>query len=51
MLMGCVGIQLWNNQVSEYLSMRLLISNKGCHLEWFYRKNDAAAPLPEFTKR
>ena len=31
MLMGCAGIQLWNNRVSEYPSMRLLTSNKGWH--------------------
>jgi len=29
--------------------MRLLTSNKGWHSHWFYLKNDAAAPLPEFT--
>ena len=29
MPMGCVGIQLWNNQVGEYPSMWLSISNKG----------------------
>ena len=31
--------------------MRLLTSNKGWHSHWFYIKNDAAAPLPEFTGR
>ena len=31
--------------------MRLSTSNKGCHSHWFYIKNDAAAPLPEFTGR
>ena len=31
MSMECVGIQLWNNRVSEYPSMRLSISNKGWH--------------------
>ena len=31
--------------------MRLSTSNKGCHSKWFYLKNDAAAPLPKFTKR
>ena len=29
MPMGCVGIQLWYNRVSEYPSMRLSMSNKG----------------------
>ena len=31
MPMGCAGIQLLNNRVSEYPSMRLLTSNKGWH--------------------
>ena len=31
--------------------MRLSTSNKGWHSHWFYIKNDAAAPLPEFTRR
>ena len=30
--------------------MCLSTSNKGWHLHWFYVKNDAAAPLPEFTR-
>ena len=47
--MGCTGIQLCNNRVSEYSPMRLSTSNKGWHLHWFYVKNDAAAPLPAFT--
>jgi len=48
-LMGCAGIQLRNNQVNKYMSMRLSTSNKGWHSHWFYVRNDAAAPLPEFT--
>ena len=51
MPMGCAGIQLWNNRVGEYPSMWLSTSNKGWHSQWFYLKNDAAAPLPEFTER
>ena len=31
--------------------MRLSTSNKGCHSKWFYLKNDAVAPMPEFTGR
>ena len=31
--------------------MRLSISNKGWHSQWFYLKNDAAAPLSKFTER
>ena len=30
--------------------MRPSMSNKGWHLQWFYLKNDVAAPLPEFTR-
>ena len=51
MSMGCVGIQLKNNQVGGYPSMQLLISNKGWHSQWFYLKNIAATPLSEFTGR
>ena len=29
--------------------MRLSTSNKGWHSQWFYIKNDVAAPLPAFT--
>ena len=49
MPMGCADIQLRNNHVNEYPPMRLSTSNKGWHSHWFYVKNDAAAPLPEFT--
>ena len=31
--------------------MRLSMSNKAWHSQWFYLKNDTAAPLPEFTGR
>ena len=51
MPMWCAGIQLRNNQVSKYPPMRLSTSNKGWHSQWFYLKNDTAAPLPEFTER
>ena len=51
MPMGCAGIELRNNWVNEYPPMRLSTSNKGWHSYWFYVKNDAAAPLPEFTGR
>ena len=49
--MGCAGIQLHNNRVNEYPSMRLSTSNKGWHMLWFYVKDDAAAPLPAFSGR
>ena len=51
MSIGCAGIQLQNNRVGEYLPMRLSMSNKGWHSQWFYLKNDVATPLPEFTGR
>ena len=51
MPMGCIDVQLQNNQVGEYPSMRLSTSNKGWHSQWFYLKNDIAAPLSEFTGR
>ena len=49
--MGCAGIQLRNNWVGEYPSMRLSMSDKGCHSQWFNLKNDTAAPLPNFIGR
>ena len=51
MPIGCAGIQLRNNRVGEYSSMRLSTSNKGWHSQWFYLKNDAVVPLPKFTGR
>ena len=42
--MGCIGIQLRNNWVSEYPAMRMSTSNKGWHSHWFYIKNDAVTP-------
>ena len=50
MPMGCAGIQLCNNRVSEYPPMRLSTSNKGWHSHWFYVKDNAVAPLPAFTE-
>jgi hypothetical protein len=50
-LMGCTCIHLWNNQSSEYMSLKLSTSNKGWHSQWFYLKNDAVAALSEFIRR
>ena len=47
---GCAGIHLRNNRVNEYASMHLSTSNKGWHSHWFYIKDDAATPLPAFTR-
>jgi hypothetical protein len=33
------------------MSLQLSRYNKGWHAQWFYLKNDVAAPLPEFTRR
>lgn len=49
--MGCVGIHLGNNRVDEYMPLKLVTSNEWCHLQWFYVKNDANAPLLEHTGR
>ena len=48
-LMGCVGIHLQGQQVAEYMPCQLSRSNKRWHAQWFYLKNDPAAPLPVFT--
>ena len=48
---GCASIHLRNNRAGAYPLMRLSTSNKGWHSQWFYVKNDAAAPLPVFTGR
>jgi len=48
---GCANIHLRNNRAGAYPLMRLSTSNKGWHSQWFYVKNDAAAPLPAFIGR
>ena len=47
---GCASIHLCNNRAGAYPLIHLSTSNKGWHLQWFYVKNDAAAPLPAFTR-
>ena len=47
----CAGIHLRHHRAGAYPLMRLSTSNKGWHSQWFYVKNDAAAPLPVFTGR
>jgi hypothetical protein len=47
--MGCAEIHLRHNRALEYMSLQLSRSNKAWHAQWFYLRNDAAAPLPEFT--
>jgi len=46
---GCAGIHLRHHRAGAYSLMRLSTSNKGWHSQWFYVKNDVAAPLPVFT--
>jgi hypothetical protein len=48
--MGCAGIHLYSNRATEYMSLQLSRSNKGWHTLWFYLKNNAAAPLSDFTE-
>ena len=48
---GCTGIHLRNNRAEAYPLMHLSTSNKGWHSQWFYVKDDAAAPLLVFTGR
>jgi hypothetical protein len=47
--MGCTCIHLWINQTTEYMTLQLSRSNKWWHALWFYLKNDAVAPLSDFT--
>ena len=47
--MGCVGIHLLGQRSTEYMPCQLSRSNKGWHAQWFYMKNDATTPLPDFT--
>ena len=47
--MGCADIHLLNNRVDAYPLMRLFTSNKGWHSQWFYVKDDIAAPLLVFS--
>ena len=49
MPMGCASIHLHNNRANDYLLMRLSTSNKGWHSQWFYVKDDVAAPLSVYS--
>jgi len=48
---GCASIHLRSTRAGAYPLMRLTTSNKGWHLQWFYVKNNATAPLLAFTRR
>jgi hypothetical protein len=48
---GCANIHLRSNWAGEYVSLWLSSSNKGWHKQWFYLKNDTAAPLSMFSRR
>jgi hypothetical protein len=48
-LVGTTSIHLRGNQVVQYMSLPLTVSNKGWHKQWFYLKNDPTAPLPIFS--
>jgi hypothetical protein len=49
--MGCASIHLQGRWFAEYMTLPLSKSDKGWHALWFYMKNDAIAPLPNFTGR
>ena len=51
MPMACASIHLCNNRANDYPLMRLSTSNKGWHSQWFYVKDDMAAPLPVYSGR
>ena len=51
MPMGCASIHLRNKRANNYLLMRLLTSNRGWHSQWFYVKDNVAAPLPVYSGR
>ena len=51
MPMGCASIHLCHTLASGYPLMRLSTSNKGWHSQWFYVKDDMAAPLPVYSGR
>ena len=49
--MGYAGVHLRGSRAKEYMSMKPASSLKGWHQQWFYVKNHADSPLPEFTDR
>jgi hypothetical protein len=51
MPMGCSSIHLRSNWAREYMSLWLSSSNKGWQKQWFYLKNNTAAPLLVFSGR
>jgi hypothetical protein len=46
---GSASIRLRGNRVAQYMSLSLTTSNKGWHKQWFYLRNDTAAPLSIFS--
>jgi hypothetical protein len=48
---GCAGIHQRNNPIEEYMSLKLVSSNKGWHSQWFYLKNSTAAPFSVYFGR
>jgi hypothetical protein len=47
--LGCASIHHRGHRFAEYMALQLSRSNKGWHVLWFYVKNDAVVPLPDFT--
>jgi len=48
---GCAALKAKNDRGGLYLTGNLASSNKGWHTGWFYLRNDAAKPLPQYTGR
>ena len=46
---GSASFRLRGGRSRKYISIALTDSNKGWHEQWFYLRNTAATPLPEFT--
>jgi hypothetical protein len=45
---GRASIHLRGNRAAQYMLLLLTMSNKGWHKQWFYLRNDPAAPLSIF---
>ena len=48
---GCAALKAKTGRGGYYLVGNLSSSNKGWHSGWFYLRNDAARPLPQYTGR
>ncbi|GJN12625.1 hypothetical protein PR202_ga30920 [Eleusine coracana subsp. coracana] len=46
---GCVGIRLRSERCGGYVQMPTPTTHSGWHHRWFYLRNEALHPFPEFT--